>query len=453
MKFGGTSVGDAAAFQRVSGIVSSQIDRQPVVVVSAMTKFTDALLEAFAAARKGDAAGGEALLAPHISRHAEVAHQYLDGPAAASFLSELEYSRGELSDLLTRVSRRSLPLQMLRDAIVAHGEQLSSRLLADVLRSYGVRTREIDARRLIVTDDEFGAAQPLVEETDELVRLELEPLIAEGEVPVLGGFIAANRAGETTTLGRGGSDYSAAIVAAALGARELQIWTDVTGVMTCDPRICSDARTIPVLSYEEAAELAYFGAKVLHPKTIKPAVDKGIAVRVCNTFEPAKVGTMVLAASGESPNKIKSIAHKKNITILRISSARMLGSYGFMSAVFQVFERFRTVIDVISTSEVSIALTLDNTAEIDKIVTELQRLGDVEVEPGYAVICVVGEGLRASTGLASKIFSTIDDVNIALVSHGASAVNLTFVVKEDAVGQVIKRLHAEFFQNAEARTT
>ncbi|MDM7922735.1 MAG: hypothetical protein QUS14_10585, partial [Pyrinomonadaceae bacterium] len=231
----------------------------------------------------------------------------------------------------------------------------------------------------------------------------------------------------------------------ALDAGELQIWTDVTGVMTCDPRICSNARTIPVLSYEEAAELAYFGAKVLHPKTIKPAVDHGIPVRVCNTFEPEAVGTMVVAESGEAPNKIKSIASKKGITILRVSSARMLGSYGFMSAVFQVFDRYRTVIDVISTSEVSIALTLDNTASLDKIVEELSRLGDVEVVPGYAVICVVGEGLRASTGLASKIFSTIEDVHVELVSHGASAVNLTFVVREDDAAGVIKKLHAEFF--------
>jgi aspartate kinase len=345
-----------------------------------------------------------------------------------------------------RVSRRSLPLAMLRDAIQAYGEQLSSRLLSEVLKARGIAARQVDSRRLIVTDDEYGAATPVIDETNELVRLELEPLIAAGEIPIMGGFIAANRAGETTTLGRGGSDYSAALVAAALGASELQIWTDVTGVMTCDPRICGDARTIPVLSYEEAAELAYFGAKVLHPKTIKPAVDSSIPVRVCNTFEPAETGTMVLADSPEAENKIKSIAHKKNITILRISSARMLGSYGFMSAVFQVFERFRTVIDVISTSEVSIALTLDNTAELDKIVTELERLGDVEVDPGYAVICVVGEGLRASTGLASKIFSTIDDVNIAFVSHGASSVNLTFVVKEDLVSDVIRRLHEEFFQ-------
>ena len=445
MKFGGTSVGDVAAFERVFTIVSTQIDRHPVVVVSAMTKVTDALLAAFETAKKGEFGDAFASLEPHFERHIEVSKTFIPGHVPNAFNGELEFARGELSDLLMRVSRRSLPLQMLKDAIVSYGEQLSSRLLAEVLKARGINARQIDSRRLIVTDDEYGAATPIVDETNELVKLELEPLVSAGEVPILGGFIAASRSGETTTLGRGGSDYSAALVAAALDASELQIWTDVTGVMTCDPRICGEARTIPILSYEEAAELAYFGAKVLHPKTIKPAVDHGIPVRVCNTFEPAEVGTMVLNESGEAPNKIKSIAHKKNITILRITSARMLGSYGFMSAVFQVFERYRTVIDVISTSEVSIALTLDNTAEIDKIVNELRRLGDVEVDPGYAVICVVGEGLRASTGLASKIFSTIDNVSIALVSHGASAVNLTFVVKDDDVADVIKKLHGEFF--------
>ncbi|HVF29671.1 MAG TPA: aspartate kinase [Pyrinomonadaceae bacterium] len=401
MKFGGTSVGDVAAFERVFGIVSSQLNRRPVVVVSAMTKVTDALLAAFDVAKKGDFAEAFLSLNPHFERHLEVSRTFIAEGTPNAFNAELDLTRDELSDLLMRVSRRSLPLQMLKDAIVSYGEQLSSRLLAEVMKAKGLRTRQVDSRRLIVTDDEYGAATPIIDETNELVKLELEPIIAAGEVPILGGFIAASRSGETTTLGRGGSDYSAALVAAALDARELQIWTDVTGVMTCDPRICGEARTIPVLSYEEAAELAYFGAKVLHPKTIKPAVDHGIPVRVCNTFEPAEIGTMVLAESGEAPNKIKSIAHKKSITILRITSARMLGSYGFMSAVFQVFERYRTVIDVISTSEVSIALTLDNTAEIDKIVTELERLGDVEVEPGYGVVCVVGEGLRASTGLAS----------------------------------------------------
>jgi aspartate kinase len=449
MKFGGTSVGDVAAFERVFHVVSTQIDKHPVIVVSAMTKVTDALLNAFDIAKKGDFAEGFATLEPHFERHIEVLKHFVPTDNQKPFNDELEFARAELSDLLMRVSRRSLPLQMLKDAIVSYGEQLSSRLLAEVLKAKGVSARQMDSRRLIVTDDEHGAAQPIWDETQELLQLELRPLIAAGEVPIMGGFIAASKSGETTTLGRGGSDYSAAIVAASLGASELQIWTDVTGVMTCDPRICGEARTIPVLSYEEAAELAYFGAKVLHPKTIKPAVDHSIPVRVCNTFEPEAIGTMVLSDSGEAPNKIKSIAHKKNITILRITSARMLGSYGFMSALFQVFERYRTVIDVISTSEVSVALTLDNTDSLENIVRELERLGEVEVEPGYGVICVVGEGLRASHGMAAKIFSTIEDVNISLVSHGASAVNLTFVVKEDVVADVIRKLHKEFFASSQ----
>ena len=445
MKFGGTSVGDVAAFERVLRIVSAQLELRPVVVVSAMTKFTDALLNAFEIAKKGEAEAAFATLSLHFERHVAVANEMIGPVRNSAFDGELQYAREELEDLLIRASRRSLPLSMLKDAIVSYGEQLSSRLLTEVLKAKGLTARHMDARRLIVTDDEYGAAQPIWEETRDLVRVEIQPLVESGEVPVMGGFIAASRGGETTTLGRGGSDYSAAIVAAALGAEELQIWTDVTGVMTCDPRICSDAKTIPVLSYDEAAELAYFGAKVLHPKTIKPAVDSKIPVRVCNTFEPDAVGTMVLDESGEAPNKIKSIAYKKDITILRITSARMLGSYGFMSAVFQVFDRYRTVIDVISTSEVSVALTLDNTSSLDKVVEELSRLGEVEVESGYAVVCVVGEGLRASTGLASKIFSTIEDVNVALVSHGASAVNLTFVVKETDVTEVIRELHNEFF--------
>jgi aspartate kinase len=445
MKFGGTSVGDVAAFERVVHAVSSQIDRHPVVVVSAMTKVTDALLAAFEMAKKGDPQEAFAQLEPHFERHLDVAEQFLPVTGNNPFLTEFNYAREELEDLLTRASRRSLPLSMLKDAIVSYGEQLSSRLVTEVLKAKGVNARHVDARRVIVTDDEYGAAQPIWDETEKLVRIELGPMIAADEVPVMGGFIAASRGGETTTLGRGGSDYSAALVAASLSASELQIWTDVTGVMTCDPRICGGARTIPILSYNEAAELAYFGAKVLHPKTIKPAIDYKIPVRVCNTFEPNEIGTMVLAESDEAPNKIKSIAHKKNITILRITSARMLGAYGFMAALFQIFERYRTAIDVISTSEVSVAMTLDNTESLENIVKELERLGEVEVEHGYAVICVVGEGLRASAGLASKIFSTISDVNISLVSHGASSVNMTFVVKEEAVGDVIKKLHAEFF--------
>jgi aspartate kinase len=445
MKFGGTSVQNAEAFARVAEIVGDQQEFSPVVVTSAMSKVTDALLFAFETAKKGDFESAFASLEPHLERHKQVSKDLTDENQQRAFQTELDFAESELGDLLMRTSRRSLPLSMLKDAIVSYGEQLSSRLLAEVCKAKNLNARQMDSRRLIVTDEEYGAATPVWDETERLIQLELQPLIEANEIPVLGGFIAASRGGETTTLGRGGSDYSSALVGAALRAREIQIWTDVTGVLTCDPRICVEAETIEVLSYEEAAELAYFGAKVLHPKTIKPAVDYEIPVRVCNSHQPAERGTMILAESNVLPDKIKSIAHKTGITILRISSARMLGAYGFMSALFQIFERYRTVIDVISTSEVSVALTLDDAASIEPIVVELKRLGDVEIEANQAVVCVVGEGLRSASGLASKIFSTVSDVNISMISHGASSVNLTFVVSEENVAEVIKKLHNTFF--------
>ncbi len=447
MKFGGTSVQDAEAFARVAEIVGRNRDVSPIVVTSAMAKVTDALLNAFETAKKGEIENAILSLDAHFERHSRVSCQLTNKAQQKLFQVELDFAAKDLSELLMRVSRRSLPLQMLKDAIVSYGEQLSSRLLAEVCKAKNLNARQIDSRRLIVTDDEYGAATPIWNETENLIQLELQPLIDAGEIPILGGFIAASRGGETTTLGRGGSDYSAALVGAALQAREIQIWTDVTGVLTCDPRIVPEARTLTTLSYEEAAELAYFGAKVLHPKTIKPAVDFAIPVRVCNSHEPEKIGTMILPHSEKSTKKVKSIAHKTGITILRISSARMLGSYGFMSALFQIFERYRTVIDVISTSEVSVSLTLDNTASLAPIVKELERLGEVEIEENNAVVCVVGEGLRGTSGVASKIFSTISDINISLISHGASSVNMTFVVKEEKVAEVIKRLHDTFFTN------
>ncbi len=445
MKFGGTSVGDIAAFERVFQIVSGQIDKQPVVVTSAMTKVTDALLAAFEAARNNEFERGFDGLSPHFERHVEIAEHYLSNGAKSSFYAELDKSKSELFEILERVARRSLPVQLLKDVVVAYGEMLSSRLLTEVLISKGIAAHHTDARRLIVTDEEHGAANPIWTETEKVARNELTSIIKNGKIPVLGGFIAASRGGETTTLGRGGSDYSAAIVGAALRAREIQIWTDVTGVLTCDPRVCADARTVNTLSYEQAAELAYFGAKVLHPKTIQPAVDFSIPLRVGNSHRPEMRGTMILPKADTNRRIVKSIAHKTGITILRITSARMLGAFGFMSAIFQIFERHRTVIDVVTTSEVSVSLTLDKTDTLDAIIKDLERLGKVETEAEQAVVCVVGEGLRGTSGVAARIFSTIADINVSLISHGASSVNLTFVVRESEVKEVIKRLHNTFF--------
>lgn len=445
MKFGGTSVQDAEAFARVASIVGGERDNAPVVVTSAMSKVTDALLAAFETAKRGAVEDAVLSLDTHLERHREVSRTLLGEAGQRLFRVELDFAEKELGDLLMRVSRRSLPLAMLKDAVVSYGEQLSSRLLALVMAAAGLNARHIDSRRVIVTDDEYGAASPIQAETEPLVRGELEPVIRAGEIPVMGGFIAASRSGETTTLGRGGSDYSAAIVGAALNAREIQIWTDVTGVLTCDPRICPNARTLRTLSYEEAAELAYFGAKVLHPKTIQPAVDQRIPVRVCNSHAPAERGTMILPYTETTPRKVKSIAYKKGVTILRITSARMLGAFGFMAAIFQIFERHRTVVDVITTSEVSVSMTLDGNEPLEPLVRDLERLGEIEVETGNAVVCVVGSGLRGAPGVAAEVFEAISDYNVSLISHGASSVNLTFAVKENDVLEVVKRLHDEFF--------
>ncbi len=446
MKFGGTSVSGVEAFARVAAIVAGESANSPVIVTSAMSGVTDALLAAFDEAKKGDCENALQSLEPHFKRHLEVSRALTVAERQTNFALDLDVSKTEISELLERVSRRSLPLSMLKDAIVSYGEQLSSRLLAEVFAAKKLNSRQVDARRLVVTDEEYGAAQPIWAETENLIQLELQPLIEAGEIPVLGGFIAASKSGETTVLGRGGSDYSAALIGAALRAREIQIWTDVTGVLTCDPRVCSDARTIKTLSYEQAAELAYFGAKVLHPKTIQPAVDFSIPVRVRNSHKPQEKGTMILPQGETTKRTVKSIAHKTGITILRISSARMLGAYGFMSALFQIFERYRTVIDVISTSEVSVSLTLDDAQSLEPIVRELERLGTVEIEPNMAVVCIVGESLRGTSGVAARIFSTVADVNISLISHGASSVNMTFVVNQSEVKKVIKKLHKEFFK-------
>jgi aspartate kinase len=278
-------------------------------------------------------------------------------------------------------------------------------------------------------------------ETFARTRESLLPLIEEGVIPVVGGFIGATARGNVTTLGRGGSDYTAAIVGAALRSEEIQIWTDVSGVLTADPRVVPEAQTIERLSYSEAAELAYFGAKVLHPKTIQPAIEDRIPVRICNSRAPEERGTLVGPDTDTSPRTIKAIAHKKGVTTVQITSARMLGAYGFLRALFEVFERHRTVVDVVTTSEVSVSLSLDDDSALPLIVTELEQLGTVRVEKKCAIICVVGEGLRGTPGIAARVFSTISDINVTLISQGASSINFTFAIEETRVEEAVRRLH------------
>ena len=444
MKFGGTSVEDVLAFERVGNIVRVHRDLRPVVVVSAMSRMTDALLASVQTAADGDVETALHTLDKHFARHTDVAHSLLTD--VGTIESALSSARHEIGELLRQVANHLMPRPLLQDVIVSYGERLSATLLTAILRETGLPARYVDARRCIVTDEEYGCASPLLMETRQHTRAELEYLIEASEIPVLGGFIAASTTGATTTLGRGGSDYTAALIGAALGAREIQIWTDVTGVLTADPRIVKTARTIARLSYAEAAELAYFGAKVLHPKTIQPAVEENIPVRICNSRAPEEHGTIVCAEAEPSPHTVKSIAHKTGVTILQITAARMLGAYGFLRALFEVFDRHRTVVDVVTTSEVSVSMSLDDTSELSSILKELHQLGTVSIEKDRAIICVVGEGLRGTPGIAARVFNTISDINVSLISQGASSINLTFVVDEEHAGEAVARLHKAFFE-------
>jgi len=448
LKFGGTSVADAAALQRVAGVVQrAQHTTRPIVVVSALAGVTDALLAAADAAASGDV---QPQLAALLERHAEIAGRLARPDSSKGIQAVLGRAHAELADLLRRVAGEPERRPALRDEIVSYGERLSAALLTAVLLAADVPARYVDARHCLITDGTHGRATPLLPDTEQRTRAELAPLLDRRLVPVLGGYIGATLEGVTTTLGRGGSDYSAALVGAALAAREIQIWTDVSGVLTADPRVVPSAGTIPSLSYAEAAELAYFGAKVLHPKTIQPAMERDIPVRICNSHAPGDPGTMVTARGDARAGAVKAIAHKSGITVLQISSTRMLGAYGFLRGLFEVFERHQTVVDVVTTSEVSVSLTVDNAGSLPAIVAELQALGTVAVESDRAIVCVVGEGLRTTPGIAARVFATISDINVSLISQGASRVNLTFVVDEGRVREAVLRLHEALFEREPA---
>jgi aspartate kinase len=355
-----------------------------------------------------------------------------------------------LRELLRALSAIGELSTRTQDLVASYGEALSSLIFTEKLKQHGHNAVHVDARRCIITDDNFGKAAPIPEVTssrlDELAR----PHIEAGRVAVMGGYIGSTMSGETTTLGRGGSDYSAAIVGAAMNAAEIQIWTDVDGMMTADPRIVRGAWKVKEISFAEASELAYFGAKVLHPMTVLPAVEKKIPVYILNSKKPAGSGTRITAEARPCKNAIKSIACKRGITAVTISSSRMLMAHGFLRALFDVFDRRRTPVDMVATSEVSVSLTLDNISHLDAIVEDLRSLGEVKVDRNMSLICLVGNNLKYTPGIAYRAFGSIRDINILMVSHGASNINFSFTVDEKDANTAIEKLHADFFREFDA---
>ena len=445
MKFGGTSVEDAPAIDRAACIVRERLPAKPVVVVSALAKVTDQLLAMARAAGAGDREKAIELSRALRERHYTVAGELLGTGVFTQFHSELEAEFDCLDELLRGLAAVGELTPRSCDNVASFGERISSKIVAAAFAGRGIPARLVDSRECILTDSRYTHAIPIFDETNDRTLARLKPLLDVGKVPVMGGFIAANADGATTTLGRGGSDFTAAIVGAALGADRIEIWTDVDGMMTTDPNLCSNARRIKVISFDEAAELAYFGAKVLHPATLVPALDKNISVQVLNSRNPKNEGTRITARAPGCTNTFKAIAAKKRITVVDVVSARMLMAHGFLKSIFDVFDRHRCPVDVVSTSEVSVSLTVDSNEAIPAIAADLEKLAYVKYEGRKAIVCLVGENIRGTPGIAAKVFTAISDINVRMISQGASEINITFVIEEDDVPEAVRRLHEIFF--------
>jgi len=449
MKFGGTSVEDAPAMKRTAAIVRGRREKglEAVVVVSAMAKVTDLLLSAAAAAGRGDKAGSLAIGARLRHRHIDTSSALLNGQRCVRVQQVLHGEFDALDDLLRGIAAVGELTPRTNDLVVSFGERLSSKMMAEALDELELGGTHVDARSCIITDATYGKAVPQDAAIEAKLAEIVLPLIEAGKTPVMGGFIGSTAEGVTTTLGRGGSDFTAALVGGGMHAGAIEIWTDVNGIMTTDPRICPDALRVKTISFEEAAELAYFGAKVLHPATILPAVQKSIPVWVLNSRNAENEGTKITAMAAKCASPFKSIAAKKRLTIIDVVASRMLMSHGYLKAVFDVFDKWKCAIDMVSTSEVSISLTVDSNQQLPEICAELAKIADVKMEGHKALVCLVGEDIRGHNGIAGQVFSAISHVNVRMISQGASEINMSFMIDEEDVEEAVRSLHNHFFAN------
>ncbi len=444
-KFGGTSVQDAEAIDRVVAIIRGKLAQQPIVVVSALGGATNQLLEVAQQAAAGQLLRAIELVQALRERHLREAAALLAGSSEADDIA-MAISAGfdELAHLaeafrtLGHLTPRSL------DTVAALGELLSSQIVAAAFRHRGLPAAHVDARQVVKTNDDFTRAEPDSAAIERAAQQVLLPLVTAGQIPVLGGFVGATSSGVTTTLGRGGSDYSASLVGAAVQASAIEIWTDVDGMLTADPRVIPAARLIERIGFDEAAELASFGAKVLHPSTIAPAVQRGIPVFVYNSRNPSGTGTMI---TFEAPrHAVRAIAGKTQATVIKLRSTRMLLAHGFLRRVFEVFERHRTSVDVVTTSEVSISVTVDDISRLDAIVTDLMEFGDVAVERDRGIIAIVGAGIADNSAAIAQAIAAIGAVPLHMASLSATGINFTVVIDGQEVTPVMQRLHRTFFE-------
>jgi aspartate kinase len=449
LKFGGSSVADAACMRQVADVVGDALAQAsnggPVVVLSAMGKTTDALLRCARTAVGGQLEVALDELRAIEQRHRDAAAALFDSSPPRELAATLDTYFADLDrilrgvGLLGELSARSL------DAIAAHGELLSTALFAAFLARRGIDARWVDARSVMRTDAQFGAALPQMAAIRELCTEHIGRSLAPGRVIVTQGFIGATADGVTTTLGRGGSDYSASLIGAALACDEVQIWTDVEGVFTSDPRIVPGAQPIAELSFAEAAELAAFGAKVLHPATIQPAVEARIPVTVRHTQRPHGRFTTIREKVSAS-RQVIALASRGPVSVVTASSTRMLAASGFLARLFDVFARLDVSVDLVATAEVSVSLTVENDAPLGALRRELEHFANVEITSGRSIVALVGERLKQTPGITGRALAALDELNVEMISMGANEINLSLVVDGRDEHEAVRRLHAALFE-------
>ena len=430
MKFGGSSVKDAEMFTKVSEIVKARIDKKPIIILSAVKGVTDNLILSLNESLEGKFDAYNEI----AKKHKEILKNLnLDETAVDEELNELK----EALEVNSKVKEDST--KML-DYISFFGERMSSKILAALLTSTGIKSEAFVSGDMgLITDSNFGDAAILVSSFEKMK----EKISEVDSVPVITGFGGKDEKGEFTTFNRGGSDYVASLFGAAVDAKEIQIWTDVNGIMSCDPRIVENTRTIPELSFDEASELAYFGAKVLHPKTILPAVKKNIPVLVLNTFEPDHVGSRIVNESSTTNNGVKAISYKKGITILDVKSTRMFNAHGYLAKIFEIFKKYKRPVDMISTSEINVSISVDSNQDVDRIAEELDEISRVVVYENKAIVYVVGPSIKNRVGIVGKIFTLLaeKDIHIDMISQCSEKVSIGFVLDEEKAEETVKLLH------------
>jgi aspartate kinase len=451
MKFGGTSVQDAATMKQVIAMVKSRLDRQPIVVVSAAAGITDTLIRCCQLAHEDKKAESRELIDDGIvRRHQALVNDLIhDSTLRKSTLDQVVSYANEIRNLTDGLTSTNELSARSLDAVAAYGEQFTTAILSAAMKEFGLESILIDARRVIITDENHGNSAPLMDISAARAREILLPAVEAGAIPVTQGFIGSTLDGATTTLGRNGSDYSAAIIGSLVDADVVEIWTDVDGILSADPKLVPGARLLETVTFQEASEMAHFGAKVLHPNTTLPLQQKKIPVHVYNTKRPQSSGTRVVVSNGSKIQKgqVKTIAYRKGIAVINIHSPRNCLDHSTLSAIFGVFHKFETRIYLTRTSAADVSIAIDDVQHVDAIVKELKDSFAVTVENGKAAVCLIGEIAQDTSNIVARGLSAIQGMKADAASNGTSGLSVSFLINQPDLKVAVQKLHREFFED------